>query len=222
MTIKSDYLYPCRTSHLFNKSWLMKWQDGMRHTFKRGENISYPKKIDNELYLVVSGNVSIGHLHEDGKECVLGILSVNDFIDLPSAFSDKESEVYATALTDVVVVKVPKKEIINKVTETPELSHQLLTYFSNQLQDVVMILEQVAYDRVEDRLIHAFHRLIDPTYNKNGWYPLPPYMTHKDIAGMIASTRETVTFLINKLIQSGVLKNEENRLWFAKDKTRKN
>lgn len=212
MTI--DFLYPCRTSHLFNLNWLMKWQDGTQYTFKRGEQISYPHKLDDELYLVVTGNVSIGHLHEDGKECVLGIVSDNDFIDLPSAFSDRESEVYATALTDVVVVKVPKQEVIKKATETPDVSLQLLTYFSNQLQDVVMILEQVAYDRVEDRLIHACDRLIDPTNNKNGWYPLPPYVTHKDIAGMIASTRETVTFLINKLIQNGVLKQEDHRLWF--------
>nr|WP_282597675.1 helix-turn-helix domain-containing protein [Bacillus sp. REN3] len=85
------------------------------------------------------------------------------------------------------------------------------------MQEVVQILEQVAYDKVEERLIRAFHRLMDPTNERNGWYPLPPYITHKDIAGMIASTRETVTFLINKLIQSGVLKNEENRLWVIKD-----
>ncbi len=173
--------------------------------------------MENDLFLVVMGNVSIGHIHEDGKECVLGILGAGDFIDLPSAFSNKVSKVYATALTNVEVVKVPKKDIVDKVIGTPELSHQLLSYFSNQLQEVVQILEQVAYDKVEERLIRAFHRLMDPTNERNGWYPLPPYITHKDIAGMIASTRETVTFLINKLIQSGVLKNEENRLWVIKD-----
>lgn len=216
-TIDSDFLYPCRTSHLFDTNWLKKWQEGRQYTFKRGEQISYPNKLENELYLVVTGNVSIGHLHEDGKECVLGILHAGDFVDLPSVFSDKESDVYATALTDVTVVKVPKKDIIDKVTGTPELSHQLLAYFSRQLQEVVMILEQVAYDKVEERLIRAFHRLIDRKNAKNEWYPLPEFITHKDIAGMIASTRETVTFLINKLIQSGMLKNEENRLWFLKD-----
>lgn len=217
VTIETDFLFPCRTSHLFDTDWLKKWHDGPQYTFKRGEHISYPNKLENELYLVVTGNVSIGHLHADGKECVLGILQAGDFVDLPSVFSDKESEVYATALTNVKVVKVPKKEIIDKVIGTPQLSHQLLAYFSNQLQEVVMILEQVAYDKVEERLIRALQRLIDPTNDKDGWYPLPKYITHKDIASMIASTRETVTFLINKMIVSGVLKNEGNQLWVLKD-----
>ena len=215
--IETNYFYPCRTRHLFDKKWLKQWKKGKKYSFKRGVQISYPDKLTDELYLVVTGNVSIGHLHQDGKECILGILQAGDFIDLPSVFSNKDSQVYATALTFVEVVKVPKKEIIDLVLKTPQLSHQLLAYFASQLQEVVTILEQVAYDKVEERLIQALHRLIDQTTEKNGWHPLPEYMTHKDIASMIASTRETVTFLINKLIQNNILKNENNRLWLQKD-----
>ncbi|WP_077321207.1 helix-turn-helix domain-containing protein [Virgibacillus proomii] len=48
---------------------------------------------------------------------------------------------------------------------------------------------------------------------KGGWYPLPKYLTHKDMAGMIASTRETVTFLINKWVQQGMIKNDKQQIW---------
>lgn len=214
---KVDFLYPCRTGHLFDKDWLQQWYHQPTYIFSRGEQISYSHQLEKELFLVICGNVSVGHLHEDGKECVLGIVGPRDFIDLPSVFSENESEVYATALTEVEIVKVPKQAIIDKVMETPELSYQLLAYFSNQLQEVIGILEQVAYNKVEERLLHACYRLVDPSAEKDGFYPLPPYITHKDIAGMIASTRETVTFIINKLKQNNEMKSENNRLWIQKE-----
>lgn len=76
-----------------------------------------------------------------------------------------------------------------------------------------MILEQVAYDKVEERLIQALQRLIDLEKEEKGWYPLPKDITHKDMAGMIAITRKTVTFLLNKFLQSGMVRNKNKRLW---------
>lgn len=213
ITIEADYLYPCRTRHLFDQTWLEQLQKNPATSFRRGEQISYPGELREEIYLVTKGRVSIGHLHQDGKECILGILQEGDFVDLPSVFSSKESSVYTTALTEVEVVKVSKTEIRKQIAEKAELSQQLLTYFSNQLQEVVMILEQVAYDKVEERLIQALQRLIDLEKEEKGWYPLPKYITHKDMAGMIASTRETVTFLLNKFIQTGMVRNKNKQLW---------
>lgn len=210
-------LNPSRMIHLFDQTRFKIWQAQNKEIFKKGEQISYPYKLSNEIYLIIKGNVRIFHIHRDGKECVLGILSAGDFIDFSSVFTEKESHAYSIALTDVTVVKVPKKEIIEEVIQTPELSYALLNYFSNQLRDVVFILEQVAYDKVEERLLKMMKKLTDPAYEKDGWYPLPPYITHKDLAGMIASTRETVTFLMNKLIQDKMVQQRQNRLWLAKD-----
>ncbi|MDE5414341.1 Crp/Fnr family transcriptional regulator [Alkalihalobacterium chitinilyticum] len=214
--LETNQLYPSGVIHLFHKARVDDWKNNKTYCFKKGEQITYPGKLTDEIYLVVDGNARIFHVHPDGKECVLGLLSEGDFIDLSSAFIDKESDAYSIALTEVMVVKVRIQEIREEVIQTPDLALALLHHFSTRLRDVVHILEQVAYEKVEERLINLFKKLMDPKNEVDGWLPLPPFITHKDIAGMIASTRETVTFLINKLSQNEVIRNENSRLWISK------
>lgn len=214
--LEINQLYATGVIHLFDRARVAQWKNNQTYRFKKGEQITYPGKLTNEIYFIVDGNARIFHMHPDGKECVLGLLRSGDFIDLSSAFTDQVSDAYSIALTEVSVVKIRTEEIREEVLKTPELALALLKLFSNQLRDVVQILEQVAYEKVEERLINLLKKLMDPKNEVNGWYPLPPFITHKDIAGMIASTRETVTFLINKLSQSEILRNENSRLWISK------
>lgn len=214
--LEINQLYATGVIHLFDRARVAQWKNNQIYQFKKGEQITYPGKLTNEIYFIVDGNARIFHMHPDGKECVLGLLRSGDFIDLSSAFTDQVSDAYSIALTEVSVVKIRTEEIREEVVKTPDLALALLQLFSNQLRDVVQILEQVAYEKVEERLINLLKKLMDPENEVNGWYPLPPFITHKDIAGMIASTRETVTFLINKLSQSEILRNENSRLWISK------
>lgn len=214
--LETNQLYPSGVIHLFDKARVDDWKHNRTYRFKKGEQITYAGKLTNEIYLIVEGNARIFHVHPDGKECVLGLLSSGDFIDLSSAFMDKESDAYSIALTEVSVVKVLTEEIREEVIKTPDLALALLHLFSNTLRDVVHILEQVAYEKVEERLINLLKKLMDPENGVEGWYPLPPFITHKDMAGMIASTRETVTFLINKLSQNEVIRHVDSRLWVSK------
>jgi CRP-like cAMP-binding protein len=78
---------------------------------------------------------------------------------------------------------------------------------------MVEILEQIGYGRVENRLILLLKKLSDPREDDKGWYSVPVSITHKDIAGMIASTRETVTLTINKLLQMKVIRYDKGRIW---------
>ncbi|WP_217587176.1 Crp/Fnr family transcriptional regulator [Lentibacillus saliphilus] len=214
--IEQNPLQPTSVFHLFDEETRQGWMSRQTYTFKKGEQVTSPFDVADDIYLIVEGDVRIFHLHEDGKECVLGILTVGDFIDLARIFSNKESDTFTIALTPVSVVKVTKQEIVDEVTHNPKLSFALLQHFSDQLRDVVMILEQVAYDKVEERLWRTIIKLMEENQAQDGWCPLPPYLTHKDLAGMIASTRETVTFLLNKWMQKGIVRHENQRLWIKK------
>ncbi|TCT19991.1 Crp-like helix-turn-helix protein [Melghiribacillus thermohalophilus] len=148
---------------------------------------------------------------------MLGVLSKGDFLDIFNIFTERDSQLFARALTDVEVVSIPLKEVSQTVEQNPELAMTLLKFFSNRLLETVEILEQVAYSKVEERLIFLLRNLSSTTDSRGQWHPIPHYLTHKDLAGMIASTRETVTFLLNKLSQTGQIKQEDQRIWVKLD-----
>lgn len=206
-------MFPSQIIQLFNRETVQAWCKGQTYLFRKGDHMYYPGKIENEIYLIVDGNARLFHLHSNGKECILGIVTAGDFIDIASVFTDKPSDAYAIALTDVSAVKIAKSKIRDEVMRTPELSMALLNHFAGKLQDVIRILEQVAYEKVEERLYTLLEKLADHSVEQAGWHPLPSFLTHKDLAGMIASTRETVTFLINKFIQNGMIQYKQDQIW---------
>ncbi|WP_206460171.1 Crp/Fnr family transcriptional regulator [Anaerovorax sp. IOR16] len=213
-----NLIYPTSISNLFPKEIMEDWiNHGKEITFKKGDTIIKPQGFLNDIYIVKEGNVHIFYMHGDGKECVVGILSKGDFIHMFDIFTEGDSKVFAKALTDVKVSAIKKDEIRKVVKADSKLSMELLSNFSLRYQEIIEVLSQVAYGKVEERLLFLFHKLADKNKEENGWIPVSVAVTHQDIAGMVASTRETVTLLINKFIQKGFVRQHNNKIWIKKE-----
>lgn len=210
-----DKVHPLiKTINLFPENCINKWmENGLELTFKKGELISTPEKLTEYVFIIKRGHACEFHIHIDGKECVIGLLSSGDIIGLTNVFIESKSKRFSKALIDVTVIAVSKQEVRTLVEQNPSIAMALLNHFSEKHEDMFEILEQIGYGRVEKRLIFLFEKFIDINKEDNGWYPIAVSITHKDIAAMIASTRETVTLTINKLLKDGVIKHHENNLW---------
>lgn len=206
--------YTNKIINLFPENYSNEWmKNGIELTFKKGELISTPEKLDKYVFIIKKGNACDFHIHIDGKECVIGLLSRGDIIGLTNVFIEKEGRIFSRALTELKVVAVSREEVKKLVQQNSSLAMALLNYFSEKHQDMVEILEQIGYGKVEKRLIFLFQKLMDSSKEDNGWCPIPGSITHKDMAAMIASTRETVTLTINKLLQDSIIRYHENRIW---------
>lgn len=212
--MQSNQIKSIKASDLFPSHIVVDWMNkGRDISFKKGGLISTQRISPETVLILKSGIANAYQLHSDGKECILGLVSSGEFTDIFNIFDSEESNVFCRALTDVTVSAVPKKKIKEVVSKDPTLAIDILGYFSKRYTDTINILSLVAYGKVEERLIFLMEKLADPSYADSNWQPIPSVITHKDIAGMIASTRETVTSLINKLINSGILRQHEDRLW---------
>lgn len=210
----NNQLFLSKSIELFPKKCIEEWMNqGEEFNFKKGEAITRFGQLKDKVYLIKKGSVSVYHIHVDGKECIIGLLSSGEFINLFDVFTEKESSMDFKALTDVTVVAIQKEKVRKSVGENPTLAMELLSHFSCELQEMVEVLAQVAYGKVEERLVFLFKKLAMPMNVENGWCPLSCTITHQDIAGMVGSTRETVTVLINKLIQVGFIRQYEDRIW---------
>lgn len=97
--------------------------------FKKGDIIPELGKFKDKIYLIKKGSVSVYHIHVDGKECIVGLLSSGDFINLLGIFAQKEISMVFKALTEVTVVAIKKEKIKKKIEDTPTLAINLLSYF---------------------------------------------------------------------------------------------
>ncbi|MDS0528357.1 Crp/Fnr family transcriptional regulator [Clostridium sp. SHJSY1] len=202
------------TINLFPENYLNSLiKDKKEFTFKKGELICTAEKSNKCFFIIKEGYICNFHIYIDGKECITGLLSSGDILGLTNVFSNKKNNIFSRALTDVKVISISDEKFKTLVKQDSLLAMSLLNYFSETNHDMIETLEQISYGTVENRLVFLFKKLINFEEENNGWYPISVSLTHKDIAGMIGSSRETVTMNINKLLKDGVIKRIENIIW---------
>jgi CRP-like cAMP-binding protein len=68
-------------------------------------------------------------------------------------------------------------------------------------------MEDIAYARVSDRLMHLFRRLANEHgVPVEGGLRIETRFTHADLATLIGSTRETVSLELSNLVRAGAVR----------------
>lgn len=164
--------------------------------FYEGDDSTY-------LFNVVTGAVRLTKLLPDGRCQVTGFLFPGDLLGLAV------TEVYAysaEALTDASLCRFARTSLTAIMERFPKLEHRLLGLASNELaqaQEHLMILgRKTATERVATVLLKLAKRIGQQVA---GGRVLDLPMTRQDIADYSGLTTETVSRIISRLRQDGVI-----------------
>jgi len=168
----------------------------------KGETISLnPSKI----FYVCQGLVKLSTFCETGEEVLTGL--AGEKMVFGSSLTSLQTY-QATALTDVELVSIDVAEI----AQSPALSHALLPKFNQRLRQTESFLAISGRQRVQDRL-HYFFLLLKQEIGQSvpEGTRLNVRLTHEEIASACCTTRVTITRLMGKLQQEGVIKFDSKR-----------
>jgi CRP-like cAMP-binding protein len=171
-------------------------------TVKSGQFITMQS---NEMFIVCRGVVQLSTLYPNGDEGILGLICPSMPFGAPlSQLIPYE----AIALTDVVLMRVH----IMEIEQCSRLAQSLFRELMRRLQQTEMLLAIAGYRRVDDRL----RQLLELLRQEMGQVTaqgtrLTVRLTHQQIAGLIGTTRVTVTRLLREFRAEG---------WMSFDSTR--
>lgn len=171
-------------------------QDRPMYKYSKGETIPLNPLV---VWYVCQGLVKLSTFCETGEEVLIGLATTqmvfgSNMTSLP---------IYqATALSDVEIVVI----YVAEIALTPLLSHTLLPKINQRLQQTESFLVIAGKRRVEDRLHHLLQLLKREVGEPFvGGTRLSVRLTHEDIASACCTTRVTVTRLMGKLQQQGLI-----------------
>lgn len=171
-------------------------QDRPRHKHSKGDTISL-----NPLFIwyVRQGVVKLSTFCETGEEILIGLASQ----DMVFGSNMTSLPIYqATALSDVELVSI----YVTEIATDPLLSHTLLPKINQRLKQTESLLAITGRRRVEERLHHLLQLLKqeigEPVAEGTR---LSVRFTHEDIASACCTTRVTITRLLGKLQQQGLI-----------------
>ena len=182
-------------------------------SFKQGDKndvINFSEFDSQRLYTVKEGAMKICYLDETGKEMITEILTEHDIFGCTSLSANstgtKRNE-YAKILTDHT--KVCSFDL-DRFKEVLQKNPQLSLNYSSKINDKLVSIQQRYSDLIfkdVDTRIHDFFKTYALSFGKKDGnrIEMDMHLTHQEIAEYTASSRQSVTTAINKLIDKGVL-----------------
>ncbi|MBI2411707.1 MAG: Crp/Fnr family transcriptional regulator [Deltaproteobacteria bacterium] len=158
------------------------------------------------VYILKEGRIKITRFSEEGRELTVDILEPGDVLGELSLAGERERETDAVAMEDSFLCVIKRKDFEDFIGKMPGLSFTITKWMGLRLRRIENRFENMIFKDVRTRLVAVFRDLAQqhgvPADNGT---KIAIRLSHKDIAGLVGATRETVTLELNNLKRSGVI-----------------
>jgi CRP/FNR family transcriptional regulator len=150
--------------------------------------------------IVVKGMLKVFSRHE-GKELLLYYIRPKEscIMSFTAGLQEEPSKIYALAEEDTEMVALPTSNLGQWIRKYPALNELFLAQYSMRYQELLVSLNHLLFDSLEDKVLRYLQKqqaLREQDRIK---------VTHKTIAGDLATSREVVSRIIKKLENAGLI-----------------
>ena len=165
------------------------------------------------VYMVKRGAVRLARITADGKEVTVAVLGPGDLFGEESLFAGTPRTTFAIALEETLLCRAKAEDLFALLKVEPQLALNVAKAVSDRLVEMTSTVEDLAYARLSDRLMHLLRRLaLEHGRPVEGGVEITVRLTHADIASLVGSTRETVSLELARLVRAGRIKQKGQTL----------
>lgn len=166
-------------------------------TLPAGTTVFAPGVQPDHFLLVLDGSVRVQQVSQSGREIVLYRVRGGDACIMTTAclFSGENYSAEGITETEVTAAAIPKDAFEEAIARSPGFRRIVFADYSNRLSDLMHVVEDVAFERLDKRL--AKHLLA--AANGNGEITA----THQDIASELGTAREVIGRLLKEFDRRG-------------------
>ncbi len=181
--------------------------------FQRGQILYTPQEKSEALFMLKKGRVRIYRVGPDGREFTLAVVGAGMVFGEMSLTAQRLENAYAEAMEPVVICKMRRDDLERLVMDKPQVGLKVMSVLSERLSLAEDLMEDIALREVPARLASFILRLIESEgVVTSEAYKVPTRYTHRQLATMIGSKRETVTKAFTLLQQVGAVELKWRRI----------
>ena len=188
-----------------------------RHTYnyyKKDEFIYFPDEAATHIYMIVSGRVRLGHYQEDGKEAITAILSTGEIFGEMAMAGEEIRKDYAQAMDgNTTICPLSIEDLKELIKQNGELSFKILKLIGFRLMKLERKLELLVFKDARTRVVEFLKDAAAWKGKKVGFETMiPTRLTHKDIAALTGTSRQTVTTILNELKDKNLINFDRKQI----------
>jgi len=156
------------------------------------------------VFYVRKGKVKLVVTSKQGKQAVVAILGVDDFVGEGCLNGESVRLATARALTEIGVTRVEKAEMIRILQAEPAFAEMFMAHLLSRTSRIQEDLVDQLFNSSEKRLARAL--LLLANFGKDDApQPLSKNISQATLAGIVGTTRSRVSSFLNKFRKLGFI-----------------
>ena len=182
--------------------------------YARGEYVYEIGEASRYIYLIESGCVKVAKMSEPGTEVVKSIIGKGHVFGEKALTGERHRKAYAQSVADDTTVHVYNVEdVLNNSISDPALNMSILGMFGKKIEMLEKRIESIISKDSRTRIVEFLRELAEENGKKVGFETLVKNnYTHKDIASLTGTSRQTVTTTLNSLKDQNIINFDRRRI----------
>ena len=171
---------------------------------KKGEMIFEEGEILNAVYCIKEGICKLSKLSANGKDQIVKLVVKGDLLGQRSVIGQESANLSATALNDMEVCFIPKREIISDLHKNTNFSMEVLRDMANDLKEADNIIVNMAQKSVKQRLAETLVYLHE-NFGTTGEGALSIVLSREDYASIVGTATESAIRVLSQFKKEGLI-----------------
>ena len=172
--------------------------------YRKNEAVFVQSDPADAIFYIHKGKVKLTVVSENGKEAVIAILGIGDFLGEGCLAGRLLYLGTATAMTECSILRLEKSSMMRLLHEQPAFSELFVSYLLSRNIRIEEDLVDQLFNSSEKRLARVL--LLLANFGKEGKpEPVIAKISQETLAEMIGTTRSRVSFFMNKFRKLGFI-----------------
>ncbi len=195
-----------------NELMTLEKQTTMR-TVKKGDYIYFPEDPSTQVFFLKEGRIKLGTYSDDGKESIRAVLNPGEIFGELSLVGEEKRNDFAQAMdNEVLICAMSMKDMEFMMEQSNHLSIKVTKLIGLRLRKTETKLNDLLFKDARQRIIDFVKTLAKEEGKQIGDEIMVKHpFTHQDIANLTASSRQTVTTVLNELRDKDLLYMERKK-----------
>jgi len=179
----------------------------------KNDYVYLPEDKSDYIYFIEEGRIKIGSTSEEGKEIIKAILSKGEVFGELALINDCNRRDYAVAIEETKLCCMAAENLKDLIKERGSISMFFMKVMGSKVLEMENRLQSLVFKDSRSRIVEYLASLVKRRGQRVGYeWVVRNFITHQEIANLTATSRQTVTTVLNELRASEIITFNRKRL----------
>lgn len=181
---------------------------GFSKTFKEGEIILNENAYIKAIPIVMSGNIKVFRVDDDGREILLYYINAGEscIMSFLGGIHQDTSKVKAVAEEKTEILFIPVQKVTDLIKEFPEWLDYIFRLYHKRFEELLEVVNAVAFKKMDERLLNLLKNKASISNKKI------IAITHEQLANELGTARVVISRLLKQMESEGLILLGRNKI----------